>query len=513
MISEREKTKREFNRIIAEAKKKGQLKPVFRKLASTNLYFLLLYVLRRKDMDSGPEYKRDWLYKRCKEVQAQPDGMLDLWAREHYKSTIISFGKTIQDIILNPEVTIGILSFNRPTAKTFLLQIKRELETNNKLKKFWPEIFWEFPQKHAPKWSENDGIIVKRKGNPKESTVEAWGLVDGQPTGRHFDILLFDDIITRESCTTPDMIKKVTECWELAQNLGKEGGRKRYAGTHYHFADTYHTIRERGAATPRIYPGTDNGKADGNPVLFTPEYMAEKRRDMGTFIFACQILLDPKAGDAMGFKDDNLRYWRAQHFDHLNIYILVDPAGSKKNKGNDYTVFMIVGLGPDQNYYVIDMIRDRLNLNERTARLFSLHRQYRPIAVGYEEYSMQADIEHIQDQQEKLNYRFDITPLKGKVAKNERIGGLIPLSEDHRLYLPESCPRVNYDNVTEDLTRVFINEEYRVWPYSLHDDMLDCLARIRDPELGAEFPAADDYFAQTHADGEYDELDYGRRAA
>jgi hypothetical protein len=34
----------------------------------------------------------------------------------------------------------------------------------------------------------------------------------------------------------------------------------------------------------------------------------------------------------------------------------------------------------------------------------------------------------------------------------------------------------------------FIAEEYLAFPVSLHDDMLDCLARILDPELGASFP-------------------------
>jgi len=38
---------------------------------------------------------------------------------------------------------------------------------------------WQNPQKESPKWSEDDGLIVKRKGNPRESTRKAWGLANG----------------------------------------------------------------------------------------------------------------------------------------------------------------------------------------------------------------------------------------------------------------------------------------------------------------------------------------------
>jgi len=174
---------------------------------------------------------RDWVFQRCREVQFNPDGYIDLWAREHYKSTIITFGLTIQDILNDPDTTIGIFSHTRPIAKGFLRQIKAELETNQKLRAWFPEIIWDNPQAHAPKWSEDDGITVNRKSNPKEQTVEAWGIVDGQPTGKHFKRLIYDDVVTQESVTTPELIAKVTRPWALSLNLAAEGGPSRSIGT------------------------------------------------------------------------------------------------------------------------------------------------------------------------------------------------------------------------------------------------------------------------------------------
>ena len=174
-------------RKIDEIKDQKEKRSLLRHLCRTDLFFLIWYGLNRKDIFHS------WLLERCQEVQEKPNGYLDLWAREHYKTAIISFGKSIQDILSSHgddplqhwngrEVTIGIFSCTRPLAKRVLRQIKYEAEHNNVLKELFPDIFWENPHKEAPKWSEDDGIVFKRKSNPAEATVEAWGVVDGQPT-------------------------------------------------------------------------------------------------------------------------------------------------------------------------------------------------------------------------------------------------------------------------------------------------------------------------------------------
>lgn len=461
---------------------KAQNPEDLRELCKHDLFFLLCKVMNRPDMDN------DWLYARCREVEKNPDGYLDLWAREHYKSTIITVGKSIQDILRNPGVTVGIFSHNRPIAKAFLRQIKREFEGNRILQGLFPHICPPDKGEGSRTWSEDSGLIVKRDNNPKEATVEAWGLVDGQPIGKHFDILVYDDVVTRESVYTPEQIAKTTEAWQLSLNLGAHGGTRRIIGTRYHFNDTYSTILKQGSAKPRIYPATIDGKPEGEPVFLACEALAEKRRDMGPYVFGCQMLQDPKADSVMGFKEEWLRYWEPKTLDHLNIYILVDPAGSKK-KGSDYTVMEVIGLGPDNNYYLIDAIRDRLNLTERAAALLRLHRKYRPLAVGYERYGMQADIEHVRHVQEQENYRFGIIELGGQTPKEDRIRRLIPIFEQHRFYLPGRLPFVDSEGKGRDFAREFVGEEYLAFPVAGHDDMLDCMARIVEPDLGAYFPA------------------------
>jgi hypothetical protein len=149
-------------------------------LGCNDRFYLLTRLLGRKDAENA------WLFDRCREVEADPDGYLDLWARYHYKSTICTFAGIIQEVLVDPEITVCILSCTKDIARAFLLQIQQEFENNDDLKRIYSDVLWADPKKEASRWSREKGIVVKRSSNPKEATIEAHGLIDGQPTSRHY---------------------------------------------------------------------------------------------------------------------------------------------------------------------------------------------------------------------------------------------------------------------------------------------------------------------------------------
>jgi hypothetical protein len=426
-------------------------------LGCNDRFFLLTALFGRKDVI------HPWLFDRCREVEAEPNGHLDLWARDHYKSTVITYAGVIQELLCNPEITVGIFSHTRDIAAKFLDQIKRELETNEGLKKLYADVLYEKPSKEAPRWSIDGGLIVKRSTNPKEATVEAWGLVDGQPTSKHFDLLVYDDVVTLKSVTNPQQVKKTTEAWELSDNLGSGKARKWHIGTRYSFGDTYGIILERRILKPRVYPATDDGKLTGKPVFLSPQKWAEKIKTQRSTL-AAQMLQNPLAGQENTFRAEWLRPWEIRPAT-LTVYIMCDPSkGSSAT--SDRTAIAVVGIDANSNKYLLDGFRHRMSLSERWLALKGLYQKWertrgvQQVNVGYERYGAQSDDEYFQERMDVEDVSFPITELNwtrdGTKSKRDRVERLEPDFRLGRFFLPAVIyePAEDTTTTTDCLWRV-----------------------------------------------------------
>ena len=492
-------------------------------------YFLLTVLLGRRDA------LHPWVYARCREVEAEPDEYLDLWAREHFKSTIITIAGAVQEIVRDPETRIGIFSHTTPDAKKALRVIMREFEGNEMLKNAYPDVLWADPKKQSPKWSEDGGICVRRKGNPKEQTLEAHGIIDGMPTGSHFDLRIYDDIITEKAVTSPEMVDKVSTLRQLSDSLGTMGGREWNVGTRYHFADPYADMLDRDILKARVYPATDDGRLDGNPVLLTQAQWADKKRKQPRTV-AAQYLQNPTAGEMTMFEPKWLRSWEVRPRT-LNVYIVADPAmRPNPSHRTDRTAMAVMGLDANANWYLLDGYRHRMDLAERWKHLRGLYRKWSGmpgvqfVSVGYERYGLQSDIEHFNEMMRIEKSHFPINevnwPRQGGASKADRVGRLVPDFKEGRLFLPAAVWHETHDPATwqvaedghsvvhselkgetrdqreyrrrsltdciaqpikrfdeskrvYDVTRALI-EEFMLFPFGMHDDLLDAVSRIHD---------------------------------
>jgi predicted phage terminase large subunit-like protein len=468
--------------------------------ARNDLYFLMIHLLNNEVMAGyWPGEKRrsalaaQWFFDRTKEVEQEPNGYCDQWSRGAGKSTIITYAKTVQDILIDPEQTFCILSHTRPIAKAFLTQIKVEFEKNQLLKDIFPDILYQDPEKESIRWSLDEGIVVKRKGNPRESTVAAFGLVDSMPTGHHYSTLIYDDVVTEKATTTPDMIEKVQRALDLSINLGATRPiRFRMIGTPYAVGDPYDVSMERGFAKPRIRPAIVGDES----LLWSTEGVSQLKQSMSPRMFALQILMDRKqASEERGFRQEWINHWsEPPSLKSLNRYILVDPGG-KGEESTSYTAIVVVGLGPDKHIYILDLFKDRISLVDRINIVFELHRKYDPMTVFYERYSMQSDIDSIKIRQTQENYRFNIVEvgaLSNRLSKERRIEKVQPEFSQGLILLPPlgSIKRMMHDGKEIDLVENFIQREYLPFPFSREKDLLDALSRIKDERVSLIYPKA-----------------------
>ena len=519
------------NKLLQEADETGSRDSVERTLILNDIYYLGLFILNIDKMYSETVGDtivfHPWIFNRCREVQEDPDFHIDIWAREHFKSTIITLLKTVQDILRDPEIAICIFSYNQKIASKFVSQIKNALE-NKRLRQLFPDIIPEDTGSGKYTYIDDEGsrrsqkfswssvaLTVKRKTGRKEPTVSGYGLVTGQPTGMHFDMLIYDDVVTPDSVRTSEHNRYTTEQFTMSLNTGSgENVRVRIIGTRYSLYDTYFHIMNPKYASEGVMGGSKYSlrcypcrTMSGDPVLYTSEYLEMKRSVMVSFVYDSQMMCDPQFSSDIGFNEDCIaERCNADEIyadrDSYNFYIIVDPANTKNNK-SDFTAMAVVAVNGDGRYYIPDIVRDKMSLSERISSLMSLVNRWttsngRP-EVFYEQSGLSSDMEVIRGMMEAKRYWFTIhsmgtkprvtlDPRAGSGAgslKVNRILALEPLFRGYRIVLADSCVKVNWNGREEDMMASFVMDEYMKFPISNdHDDMLDALSRIADAETG-----------------------------
>jgi PBSX family phage terminase large subunit len=166
----------------------------------------------------------------------------------------------------------------------------------------------------------------------------------------------------------------------------------------------------------------------------------------------------------------------------MNKYIIVDPARTK-NENSDYTSMILVGLNHDNHRYVLDMVRDKLNLSERWEAMRRMHIKWKPQNVYYKKTGAEAEIEAFQLFMHDSQYRFKITSLVESANAESKVGRIrriIPDLQSGRWLFPKTAYKLTWDGNDTDQMAQFITQEVMSFPYAKHDDMLDALSGAYD---------------------------------
>lgn len=458
----------------------------YRTLCQEDLWFLVYFV-----MGVSCANHPFWV-DACREVQQGPKtNTIDLWARDHGKSTIITIGESIQDLLIDPNERIGIFSYTKDLAREFYDVVRQHFERNDFLRALFPDLVWDSPSE-SPQW-DADGFVLKRKSVQKEASCEPWGLTQGYPTGRHFTKRIYDDIMTLDLSRSPVVIDQVKRAFVMSQNTGsREKDRHRVVGTPYHHDDVlaFAQMQKLPDGSPvyvvRKKPATHNGKADGRPVWLTPAQLEERKVDRQSF--NSQQLLDPTPRD-----DERLPYDYIKHISHKDLppryhkFMVVDPAGDKVRKDGrdpDSWAMFVIGVDPYitdvgvSKVFILDGLIQKMQWHEAAKAVVDMYLRHGWIRqLGVEKVGQTTAEVHIANALRAKgrivnedNGMLKILYTKGR-HKSDRIeGNLGPPLRHGLIHIVDSVPVEVRARLREEMDR------YPMWK----DDGIDALSYLWD---------------------------------
>jgi hypothetical protein len=477
------------------AKNPEQAKGIFRSIVMKDRFFIAYFVA---GWESGAATgNKPFIVNMCRMAEDGPrTRTVDVWGREHGKSTILTVAGTLQRIVNDPECCTAIFSYKKGAADKFLDSIRKLLESEFMVWCF-PDICYAKPHTESPFWGLQTGIRVKRSNQiRKENTVEAFGLVEGMPTGGHWDHLVYDDVETDDMAQSPDQMELCFNKLMMSGNLGREGGTEQVIGTYYSHCGVLVKLGEMKQITGepmykiRIFPGTDDGTINGTPVFFSQEYLDLKKTKPG---FNTQILCNPTPSNEIRLnfdrfvkiKKDDLPKNRAK-------VIIIDPAGDKdvqSGKKNDSWAMLCLSVELErdeqgnQNVYLEDAIVGEFGLSASTDAACNLYMRNGRISIlGIEKVGQSTQYDQIM---QGLKARGVYIAIKKKGQQYGNLMLMAPAGRDknYRIESGLAWPLNNgklhiVDTVDPDVAAA-LKGECDKFPF-FHVDILDAMAYLYD---------------------------------
>ncbi len=412
---------------------------------------------------------------------------LILMPRFTFKSCIVTIGTSLWRLARDYDMRILIYSDALAKAKGFLTSVTNHITGKIEGSKF-RELYghWEVDPK-KDKWNQEQIVIAFRQNAQAEPSVDTGGQ-DSSKIGFHYDLIIFDDIVSDQNVTTKAQMDKTVDCYKKALSLLKPGGDIIIVGTRWNFGDLY----------GRLIAENDSGLFDvfikkaklENKYLFdnigenslTPQRLQLLKKQQGTATYSCLYLNDPVSGENAIFKAEDFSFFNAKGED-LYITATIDPAG----EGEDMTAITVVGTDHEMNMYLLEIVaKVEITPSQMIEEIVRLNRKYKFKKFGIEtnffrgtlklELEQRRMKEHTEDPQGFPSFGIEEFKASGKKGerKHQRILALQPYHERGAIKFPGTKLELLQDNYAE-LANQFL--KYTIdGAKSQHDDIIDSLA-------------------------------------
>lgn len=320
-------------------------------LCRNDLKYLCRDTLAMNDWDECHDRLLEWKYKnrdRRFKMYLMPRGFL--------KTSVLTIGETIQDIINDFDTRILLTSAVWNNSRSFLREIADPNMGYLTQKSVLPTIFGSF---NTDTWNAEKIVVRQRQRPNKTPTVDTAG-IDKVLTSQHYRIIKADDLVTRETTTTGEQIEKVKNHLKDLLKLLDPDGLMDIIGTRWDDQDAYRWVLdeltneaqlhdeafavfdlppvrdENGNKVYLIGPTYPQGSIPTFPKKFTINILEHLKYKLGSYDYSCNIENNPTSPTNRIFQDP-MRYWDSLP-EEISHMVLVDPAISKRDDSCDAVV-------------------------------------------------------------------------------------------------------------------------------------------------------------------------------
>lgn len=443
---------------------------VVRQASSDSLKYLATSMLGYKDWDVVHDDLERFLRRPARKKAL-------LLPRGHLKSSLVTMSYSILKILKNPNVRILIANQVWDMSRTFLREIKQQLETSP-LK----YLFGEFV---SDKWNE-DEIIVRQRTKPLASPTITTTGVDAEKTGSHYDVIILDDLTGLQNSQTPEQREKTKRFRRSMINLLDPGGELIEIGTRWHLDDTFSLILDEGSTERKYYDVMVKRIVEDGKIIF-PRHFSKKfntirkeweAADAGNCMdyidhlkasmpideFMAQYYNDPISSENQVFRKDYFQYWEKRP-EGIYIGMAVDLAISQKTDA-DFTAITVLGMDKDWNVYILDYLRGKWTPTEILNNIFEMQYRWKPYQVGMEVNGFQRTIKlALEDEMRRRKQYFGVDEIKTgpDTHKQNRIKSLEPFYRQHKVFHAQWMRSKEMEI------------ELLTFPKGKHDDIIDAM--------------------------------------
>ena len=302
---------------------------------------------------------------------------LQLAFRGAGKTTSCTIAYTILRIIQNRDIRILIASKTHQFTVDVLKEIKTHLTANERL----IEVFGEF---RGAKWDGSAIEVLGRTRPAKEPTITTVG-AEGQVVGKHYDLIIVDDLVDEENARTPYMRDRLkTFYYKTLFPTLEPDGEIHFLGTRYHYSDLYgHLLANEMLECHQVVPAIGPNGASPWPSRFSSEHFHKLRERLGTIIFNSQYQCDTEAMKGEIFEYDWINFGGPSDVpSDGRLYMGVDVAISEKESADMFAMTLISVKGP--KVYVLDFLCGHFSFRKQIDHIKAWNNRYSPVAIGIE---------------------------------------------------------------------------------------------------------------------------------